>query len=434
MKKNIKTPDVVAIVLAGGAGERMSPLSDSAAKPSISIGGIYILADFVISNLINSVITHIYFIIQNKPEKLMKHLKGYYNAIAHMRGQFIDVVTPGSATRAFLSDGHSLLNTKRSMNFDEFKAVLVVMSDQIYRFDYAQLISLMNKTVCDAVMVYQEVPSVMAKKRFGVLEIDSNGRVNNMEEKPDIPKEIPGKPGISCANTAIYLVRKEAYLEMLDYMQDLNPAQALSKTGIPWLIANKKVQALNFSDSDVNSTDNDDKNFFTDAGVLDDYFNISLSMCKRGADFNLFNDNWPLHASQTTQKKWLVAPAKMDNVKFSEVLLGINVIIQDDVTITKSVISTGCKIMKSAVISESVILNQCLIGENTDISKTVIDEEVEIPAGTKISPLNPPKGTRTENENLEFIRNNTDETIEKFRFPVISNQGILFIPRGYKFE
>lgn len=435
MRKNIKTPDVVGIVLAGGAGERMSPLSDFITKPSISIGGMYTFSDFVTSNLVNSVITHNYFVVQSNPEKLMIHLQGYANAVAQMRGQFINILTPGGASRAFLSDGHSLLNTRRSINFKPYKAVLVVMSDQIYRLDYGQLIGIMNRSNADGVMVYQEVPSSVAKNRFGVLEVDDSGKVLTMEEKPDVPKEMPNKSGYCCANTAIYLIKTESYLEMLNQMQNLSAVLPLSKTGIQWLIKNKKVVALNFADNDVPTPNGEKETFFADAGVLGDYYKLNMDMCQRGAPFNLFNPLWTLHTSLSTNEKWLVAPPHIDKVKyFAEVLLGLNVIIQDDVTVSKAVISTGCVIERNSSVVESIILPKAKIGENVEIFKCVIDEDVVVPSNTKLNPTCPPINTRTEEQNLFFIKNNCEEDIEKTRLPVISKNGVLFIPRGYKFE
>lgn len=418
---------VLFVICAGGDGTRIDPLSRFRAKPAIPIGGHNRLIDIPVSNGLNSGLTHQFVIVQRLPHSLIRHLAGYSNGVAQMRGQFVEVLTPSKEEdRFFMSDGDALLLLRKNLEAESPEIVIVVMADQIVRVDYRQVIARMLASSADAVMVYLTVPIAEAKGRLGVLEISPSGWVTGMEEKPLEPK--PAQPGgTTChANLAMYAFRKPHFSLLLDYLGTQKPEVPLSQSGIPWLISNHRVLAYDLRGNIIPGATAEERGYFADVGTVDAWHEAQMTMCGRKPAFNFYSGEWPIY----TAPRWPMSPAKFDEMQVvRQALCGPNVICQDHVTIVHSVISTGALIGHHSAVERSVILDDVTIGHHCRLDRVVLDKKIVVPDGTVLIPDRPPAGTLPFAEVARKIR--AREPVPNV--PVLSEGGILTFPKEYRF-
>lgn len=424
----VDTARVLGIVLAGGDGRRIWPLSDRRAKPAISIGGTNLLIDIMLSNLLNSSVTHTYVAVQSRPHSLMSHLEGYHQGIAQMRGQFIRVLTPPDVRdRISLSDADSLVQLRPSLDSAHFDIALVVMADQVVKVDFRQVIQHLLNTKADAVMVYHAVPLDQARGSLGVFEVDAEGRVLHMDEKPFDPKPSPVDPSVCFGNLAMYAICMPVFHRMLEVIaRDFQPESTLSTSGIPWLIANSSVVAYDLMANIIPGVSETERGYFADTGTIDSWFAVQMDMCRRSPAFNCYDPRWPIYSVPV----WPMSAAKCDDVHMDGVLLGWDVICQDGVTIHQSVVTTGSVIERGSTVTNSVILNRVQVGSNCVLDRVIIDEEVVVPDGTHLSPETAPSTTILFADAYNLIRQGRPIPPNS---PVLSDGGILVLPIGYTF-
>lgn len=426
----LDTGKIIGVVLAGGGGTRLYPLTLRRAKPAVPIGGHHVLIDLPLSNLLNSVITHNFVVVQYQSASLMTHLDGYQSGIAPMRGQFIRVLAPPrEVPRFFESDSDSLVQLR--WNFEESSAeiVIVMMADQIVKIDLRQVVHEFLERDADAAMVYRAVSLEQARKKLGVLELDQDGFVRELNEKPERPDGSAEYPDQCLANLALYVFRKPVFLEMLSYIEAEHlPNDQLSVTGIPWIINHKRVLGYDLMQNVIPGMSERERGYFRDAGTLDSWFEMQMELCHRDPVLNLYSRQWPYF----TAPVWPTAPAKFDRVeRIDQAMIGPNVICQDDTMVFESVLSTGSIIGEGSRICRSVLLNDVRVGKNCTLNGVVIDDGITIPDGTFLDGLSPPKNTMKFADAYQQLI--TDGCEVPRATPILSDNGILFIPRDYSF-
>jgi glucose-1-phosphate adenylyltransferase len=379
----VDTSKVTGIILAGGEGSRADPLTRFRAKPAIPIGGVFRLADVVISNFLNSDIRKLYLIVQKRPHSLMVHLEGFKDAVASMRGQFIRCLPPPKELeRFYASDLDSLSHHSLTWQSDDSELVVVAMGDQVAKIDLRQVIIRFKETEADVAMVYNRVTTQQAAGRLGVITCDGD-LVTGMEEKPEIPEEIPGDPGYCRGNVALYVFKKELFNAMLSKAsRRWDPTLTLSRVGVPWLVRNAKVVVYDLGDNTIAGMHACERATFFEVGTPDDYFDTQMAFCMREPPFNFYNPAWPVW----TALRFPIIPAKVDRVKMEEVLLAPNVVVQDDVNIIRSVVSFGAIVGSGSVLQNTVILDGAIVGKNCRVTNTVVEKGIMIPDGTIITP------------------------------------------------
>ncbi|MDO8560498.1 MAG: sugar phosphate nucleotidyltransferase [bacterium] len=423
----LDTSKVQGVVCAGGDGTRIEPLSRFRAKPAIPIGGNNRLVDIMLSNLLNSSITHVHVIVQRRPQSLIRHLEGYANGVAQMRGQYVRVLAPPKEDdRFFLSDADSLLQLRSTLLSNGTEIFLVVMADQVVKVDFRQFITAMLQADADAAMVYRAVPVAEARGQLGVLEIDPDDRVRIMQEKPDAPQSIPGRPGFCHANLAMYAIRRQPFVEMLDHIAASHqPEMTLSRSGIPWLINNCRVLGYDLETNSIPGVEAGERGFFADTGTIEAWYQVQMMLCDRQPPFNLYGRQWPMY----TAPLWPISPAKFDRVGgIDRAVFGPDAICQDDVHVTHSVVSSGTVVGRGSVVADCILLNDVQIGSNCRLLRVVVDKEVAIPDGRELSPQNPPPDTVKFADMFRQLK--AGEPVPNT--PVLSEGGILVIPKGYR--
>lgn len=426
----LDTSKVQGVVCAGGDGTRIEPLSRFRAKPAIPIGGNNRLVDIMLSNLLNSSITRVHVIVQRRPQSLIRHLEGYANGVAQMRGQYVRVLAPPKEDdRFFLSDADSLLQLRSTLLSNGTEIFLVVMADQVVKIDFRQFITAMLGAGTDAAMVYRVVPLEEARGQLGVLGLGADGRVLGMQEKPDAPQPIPGRPGFCHANLAMYAIRREPFVRMLDHVAvSHQPEMTLSRSGIPWLINNCRVLGYDLETNSIPGVGQSERGFFADTGTIEAWYQVQMALCEIQPSFNLYGRQWPIY----TAPMWPISPAKFDRVGGIErAVFGPNAICQDDVHVRYSVVSAGTLVGSKSLVSESILLNDVQVGRKCRLQNVVVDKEVVIPDGLQLTPHQPPPDTIKFADMFRQLK--AGEPVANT--PVLSSAGgILVIPKGYRFS
>ncbi len=400
------TEELLAIVMAGGAGERLRPLTDVRAKPAVPFGGSYRIIDFALSNCINSGIRQVYVLTQYKSHSLSNHLKAGWNFLSRRLDQFIDEIPAqmqvGSSWYKGTADA-----IRQNMSFIERarpRQVLVLPGDHIYKMNYGVMRRFHDEAkACLSVSVVR-VPAAQARGAYGVLEVADDGRVLSFEEKPQQPRTIPGTD--ECyASMGVYIfnyetLRKSLANDLADFGQAVIPAM---------VAAGEPVFAFDFTTRNVieeyQFTTRDgrrvkelvprasDSDYWRDVGSLDQYWLANLDLVAAAPRFNLYGEKWaffncPQH----------FPPAKFVHESPGRTGQALNSIVADGNIISgalvrNSVLSAGIYIHSYALVESSVlmggsikggIITETSIGRSCKIRNAIIDKNVRLGEGTVI--------------------------------------------------
>lgn len=416
------------IILGGGLGSRLYPLTARRAKPAVGFGASYRLVSGPISNCINSGLRKIFVVTQYEPAPLERTLRGYNGvAVATLAGEFISVLSPrmrGAEGQFFLSEAHSLVELRNVFEQAEPDYVVVTMADQLMAIDLSDPLETMVDAGARAALVYTPVPLEEARGNLGVVRVAQNGMIEGMDEKPDNPVAALGENGRCYANVALYAFEGGRFFEMLDHIAlEHDPSITLSKSGIPWLIEHGVV-GYNLEQNPVPGALASERGYFEDMGTLETYFTANMHMCQTSPRFNIFNRRWPLHPDPSQSR----GPSKVDASYVDQVLYGGDVIVQRNVHLEQAIVSGRQIVCEGARLKEVVLLGEGTVGAGCHITRTVMDKRVMVPPGTVVSPEHPPVGTLTYDDAQNRLKQGMFEPI----LPVVAG-GILYIPRGYEF-
>ncbi len=427
MHRIVDMSRVIAIALAGGEAMRLGPLVRRRAKAAVPFGAVWRMFDITGSNVLNSGIGRCHVIVQKLPWSLMEHIEGYRDGIAQMRGEFLRVLTPPKEeSRFFESDADSLAQTTMRWESMEFDYVCLVMADQVVRVDFRQVISALVQSDADGAFVYLPVPIDEARKRLGVFKIDDALRVTEIDEKPGEPKAIPGRPDKCYANLAIYCLRRQTFLDLIERIRKGSPDATLCQDSIPWLIRERGILGYNLEDNEVPGMLSSERAFFADVGTLDAWYDMQISLASRAPAFNLFNPKWPIY----TAPQWPMGPAKIDAARIvDQALFGWNVIVQDRASAIQSVLGTNAVLEQDGTVDRTLLLGNNRIGEGARLTRVVLDKDIAVPRGLEVTADNPPPNTLPFAEVYRLLRLGQQPP----DVPVLSNNGILFFPKGYQF-
>ena len=428
LSKIVNMSKVLVIILAGGDGTRIEPLSRPRAKPAVPIGPTNRLIDVALSNSLNSTIGHMVIAVQRRAWSLTRHLDGYAAGIAPMLGQYIHVLTPPKdEEQFFLSDANSLTQIERAWANEDFDYVIVVMADQVVKVDYRQMIHALLESQADAVFATLDVPVDQATGRLGVFETDSSGRVTSFEEKPEKPKTLPGDATKCRANLAMYAFRRPIFDAMMEQIRGCAPELTLCQSAVPWLVSERNILAYDLATNHIEGMTPRERAFFEDVGGLDAWFATSMAICDIDPAFNFYSEEWPIY----TAPRWPMSAAKIDRARLTEaLLLGWNVILQDAVSVRHSVLGSGSVVGVGSLLSNVVLLDDVKIGQGCVLDRVVFDKGIHVPDNTRLVPASLPVDAITFEALIDLIRRS--ETVPNA--PVLSTGGTLFYPKGYRFD
>jgi len=398
------------MILAGGVGERLFPLTKERTKPSVPFGGKYRIIDFALSNCLNSGLRKIYVLTQYKSDSLSRHIFESWSIFNPELGEFIYSVPPQQkvSNNWYLGTANAIEQNLNLISDGNYKWVIILSGDHIYKMDYLKMLQYHVQKKSDLTISSMFVEKDLAN-RFGVLEIDPEYRVKSFIEKPKNPPEVPDKPGQSFVNMGIYIfnadVLKSIYAVMKKSKLD---STDFGKHVIPYMIENTyKVQAYRFVDE--NKKENP---YWIDVGTIDSYYAASMDLIKVNPDFNLYDKDWPLRTRAIQ-----LPPAKTLSHEGERIGRVYNSLVTDGTIVSgglveRSILGPNVRVNSYTYITDSIIFDSVNIGRHSRIRRAIIDKNVVIPEGTEIG---------------------FEPELDKKRFQV-SETGIVIIPKNYVFK
>jgi glucose-1-phosphate adenylyltransferase len=375
--------ETVVMVLAGGQGERLYPLTRVRSKPSVPFGGKYRIIDFALSNCLNSGLRRIYVLTQYKSDSLNAHLFEGWSIFNPELGEFIYSVPPQRKMNNdwYLGTANAIYQNKNLFSNDnKAKWVLILGGDHIYKMDYMRLLQDHLAKMADLSIACIEVPQSEAD-RFGIVEANKDYRVKSFIEKPEKPSEIPDKPGYSFVNMGIYVFNANVLREIITEMETKNlKPYDFGRDVIPYMVKNNhSVYAYKFEDENKK-----EKPYWRDIGTLDSYFSASMDLINISPEFNLYDSSWPIRTHQ-----YQFPPAKTLSHEGERVGRTLNSLICDGSIISgglveRSVIGANFKINSFAYVTDSILMYNCIVGRHASLRRAIIDKNVVIPEGYEI--------------------------------------------------
>jgi glucose-1-phosphate adenylyltransferase len=377
--------NTIAMVLAGGKGERLSPLTIRRAKPSVSFGGKYKIIDFVLSNMFNSGIKKVYILTQYRAYSLNKHIRESWGKWTGL-GEFYVAISPETSSESeewFKGTADAILQYLRFVESSDADYVAIFGGDHIYKMDVSQMINYHRMNRADLTIAALEVP-VEEAKRFGVFSVDDDSKVTAFAEKPDEPETIPGRDTcFASMGNYIFSTKKliEVLLEGKKYHEDLD----FGKHVIPMMLeSNDRVFAYNFNDNLIPGMKAEERGYWKDVGTLDSYYDANMDLIHISPQLNLYNYKWPILTNQGN-----LPPAK--TVFDDDDRRGQNIdsyvcagCITSGSTVRGSIIGPLCKINSYSLVEDSILFENVTVGRHVKIKKAIIDKNIVIPDGSTI--------------------------------------------------
>jgi len=362
-----KKGNILAMVMAGGRGERLFPLTLERSKPSVPFGGKYRIVDFALSNLINSGIYSIYVLVQYKSQSLIEHIRTTWRKEGVLPQHFITVVPPQMRRediQAWYRGTADSVYQNINLVYD-FKPRMVAIfgSDHIYRMNIAEMIDFhLSKR---AHVTISTIP-VVAKEahKFGVLNLDSQKRVKSFKEKP----RLTGNKAV-CASMGNYIFDADILIQTLEEILEKKSAHDFGKDILPYLVAKKmRVYGYDFSDNRIPGLrDYEDQYYWRDVGNIESYWQANMDLLGRHPKLDLFNKSWPIYATDYNTPPGCIVGSQIDNALIAD---GAHVF---ESKIKNSLIGRGVKIEEGCEIEDSIIMDFSVIKRHSRIKRAIVD-------------------------------------------------------------
>ncbi len=378
----MRRPRILGMILAGGKGDRLFPLTKARSKPAVPFAGKHRIVDFVLSNFINSAIYAIYVLVQYKSQSLIEHLRTTWRwrIGGGLKDTFITTVPPqmrlGESWYQGTADAvYQNLNVIRDFRPD---LVAVFGADHIYRMDLGQMVMCHLENRADATVAALPVP-LAAASSFGVIEVDRNQRIIGFEEKPTHPKPMPNDPGCAYSSMGNYLFETDLLVETLLEDSRRSTEHDFGRTIIPELFPEHRVFAYNFLSNEVPGVKPyEERGYWRDVGTLRAYWEAHMDLLGPTPAFDLQNTQWPILG-----EIYDGPPARLVAGEVCDALIGEGCRLEGG-RVVRSVLGRGVRIGKDAEIQESVVMDYAEIGTGVKLTGVIVDRFNLIPDGTQI--------------------------------------------------
>jgi glucose-1-phosphate adenylyltransferase len=377
--------NTIAMVLAGGKGERLSPLTLRRAKPSVAFGGKYKIIDFVLSNLFNSGIKKVYILTQYRAYSLNKHIRESWGKWTGL-GEFFVAISPETSSEGeewFKGTADAILQYLRFVESSDADYVAIFGGDHVYKMDITQMINTHRMNRADITIAALEV-SVEDASRFGVFSVDDDARVIAFTEKPKDPETIPGRETcFASMGNYIFSTKKliEVLLEGKKHYEDLD----FGKHVIPMMLeSGDRVFAYNFNDNQVPGMKAEERGYWKDVGTIDSYYEANMDLINVSPQLNLYNYKWPI---LTNQGNFPPAKTVFDDGERRGVNIDSYVsagCITSGSTVRRSILGPLCKINSYSLVEESILFENVTVGRHVKIKRAIIDKGVVVTDGSTI--------------------------------------------------
>jgi glucose-1-phosphate adenylyltransferase len=376
--------DTLALVLAGGQGERLFPLTRDRSKPAVPFGGMYRIVDFTLSNCLNSGLRKIYLLTQYKSGSLERHVQlGWSQLFSAELGEYIFTVPPQLRVgqRWYEGTADAVFHNLHLIEQEQPHRVLVLSGDHVYSMDYQKLINAHEGAGALATIGAVEVPLAQASA-FGVIEVDESWRVRSFAEKPVNPTAIPGKPGLALVNMGVYCFERDVLLKVLTEDAAATSKHDFGHDVLPSLVESGRLYAYPFVDENRKP-----EPYWRDIGTIASYYEASMDLVGVAPTFNLYNQEWPLR----TMPRQLPPVKTVFAQEHPGGRLGIildslvcNGAIVSGGRVERSILSPGVRINSYSSVADCVLMDGVEIGRHSRLRRVIIDKRVHVPPGTVI--------------------------------------------------
>jgi glucose-1-phosphate adenylyltransferase len=373
--------DALVIVLAGGAGERLAPLTRDRAKPAVYFGGPYRIIDFVLSNCVNSGLRRVFIATQYKSLSLNRHIRMGWNIVSEGLGEFIEILPPQKRVGEhwYLGTADAVYQNLYSIEREAPRHVVVLAGDHVYKMDYRKMLLAHADHGADVTMATIEVPLEDAT-RFGVVAVDSDRRVVGFQEKPAQPTSMPGMPHLALASMGIYVFEMTVLVRALkDDAADPDSHHDFGKDILPRLIGAGRVFAYPFYDENKKTA-----KYWRDIGTLDAYYEANMDLCHVNPEFNLYDPEWPLRTfqPQAPPAKFVFADARRMGTALDS-MISPGCIVSGS-RIRGSILCPNVRVHSFATIEDSILMPGVQVGRHARIRNAIIDRDVMVPRAAVI--------------------------------------------------
>jgi glucose-1-phosphate adenylyltransferase len=375
--------DTLTFVLAGGQGERLKPLTIRRAKPAAPFGGAYRIIDFTLSNCIHSGLRRIYVLTQYQARSLEEHIRFGWNFLPRRLEQFISSRPPHhqGTENWYRGTADAIHQNIDSIAEEGPKHVMILSGDHIYKMDYGRMLKGHVKNGAALTIGAVRVP-VSESRRFGILEVDAQGRVLSFIEKPERGPEIPGSPGFCLGSMGIYTFETAELVRRLH--QDAEPGNGSSrdfgKDIIPRMIGEAPLFVHDFQDVSGSS-----EPYWRDVGTLDAYYDANMDLCNVSPQFNLYDSNWPIYTlwHNDPPAKTVFDEADGRRAEVVDSLLCPGVVVSGG-KVRRSILSNRVFIDEGADVVDSILFSGVNIGKGARVRRAIVDKWCKIPDGASI--------------------------------------------------
>ena len=373
--------DALVILLAGGAGERLYPLTRDRAKPAVFFGGPYRIIDFTLSNCINSGLRRIFIATQYKSLSLNRHIRMGWGIVSEELGEFVEILPPQKRVSEHWYQGtaDAVYQNLYSIVQESPQQVIVLSGDHVYKMDYAKMLRVHKERGSSMTLAAIEVPAQEAT-RLGVLSVDENDRVTGFIEKPKEPPTIPGSSEFSLASMGIYIFDTDVLLQALEADAARSTSHDFGKDIIPALISELPTYAYRFYDENKKAS-----KYWRDIGTLDAFYDANMDLCGVDPEFNLYDPEWPMrtYQPQAPPAKFVFAEKGRRCGEALDSIISPGCIISGS-RVTGSVLCPNVRVHSYGVIEQCILMPGVRVGRHARIRRAIIDRDVLIPRGAVI--------------------------------------------------
>jgi glucose-1-phosphate adenylyltransferase len=399
------------MLLVGGKGERLYPLTVERAKPAVPFGGIYRLIDFTLSNSVNSGLRRIYILTQYKSDSLNRHVRNGWSIFHNEFGEFIELIPAQQRVGKewYLGTSDAVYQNLHLVDYGATSRILILSGDHVYKMDYSKMLDFHESMGADLTVGALEVACEEAH-RFGILQVDATYRVTGFEEKPSEPTPLPEREDVCFGSMGIYIFNKDVLMAVLKNSQEEQRLRDFGRDVIPLMVDSYKVYAYNFIDENKKEA-----LYWKDVGTIDAYYEANMDLVSVSPVFNLYDPAWPIrtYQPQNPPAKFVFAQEYEGGrlgVALDSVVCGGCIV--SGGRVRRSILSPRVRINSFASVEDSILFDEVDVGRYCRIRNAIIDKYVKVPAGMEI-------GYDLDQDRKLFT---------------VTDSGIVVIPKGMQIE
>lgn len=400
----------IGIVLAGGVGSRLHPLTEHRAKPGVPFGGKYRIIDFTLSNCYHSGLRQILVLTQYKSQSLQRHLRDGWSIYNPGIGEYITAVPPQMRTGEswYVGTADAVFQNLYMLERSDADRVVILSGDHIYRMDYAAMLQNHCENFADATVACMKVPLEDAKG-FGVIRVCPDGKIEEFQEKPEAPEAIPGDPDHALASMGIYVFSRTLLCRMLrEDSENPESSHDFGKDILPKLIKTHEVYGYEFK---PNAGRVRGEAYWRDVGTIDSFFEAHMDLLKAKPPLDLYQRDWSIRTTEKQAPPARTIPGPSGRKSdLEDSILGSGVVVSGG-TVKHSVLSRNVRVEEGGAVEDAILFDHVRVESGARIRNCIVEKYVRIPAGEEVG---------------------YDEQKDRERFTV-SASGVVVIPRGYKF-